>query len=181
MNTKIRIYILLLVLILGLSGIYIAYKIYPRPYLSYVEELSELYGLDELFIYAIIQTETHFDPNAVSRSGARGLMQIMEPTGLWAATELKIENYTADDLFDPYINMQIGTWYISRLIRNYDNNIDLALAAYNGGSGNVAKWLNNTQYSHDGQTLHTIPFKETHNYVIKVNFHYFVYRVLYFF
>ncbi|OON93691.1 MAG: lytic transglycosylase [Candidatus Epulonipiscioides saccharophilum] len=179
MITKKQIYALLFSLIFFCT--YIAYTLYPRPYYSYIKEIAKTYNINELFIYSIIQTESHFNANAISRSGARGCMQIMEKTGYWIAQELQIEDYEHSDLFNPYINIHIGSWYISRLIQNYQGNVNLALAAYNGGSGNVSKWLKDTRYSHDGRTLHTIPFAETRNYITKVNFHYLIYKILYFF
>ncbi|ONI43363.1 lytic transglycosylase [Candidatus Epulonipiscioides gigas] len=162
-----------------ISAIFTAYKLYPRPHFEYVKDVANLYDLDPLLIYSIIQTETHFDHLAVSRSGASGFMQIMEPTGRWIATELEIEDYEKKDLFNPYINIRMGSWYIARLIKNYKGNLNTALMAYNAGSGNVAKWLGDTRYSNDGKIIHTIPFKETKEYVEKVNFHYFVYDFLY--
>lgn len=156
-----------------------AYLLYPREYRQVVSEVSENYGLDPLFVYAIIRTESKFDAQAISRSGAKGLMQIMDTTGNWGAELCDIKNYSSDKLFDPRINIQIGCWYIDKLIKQYDGNIEMALAAYNAGSGNVAKWRSNTAYSSDGKTIHTIPFRETDNYVKRVKFVYAIYKLLY--
>ncbi len=163
------------ILIIGI----ISYRIYPNPYKDWVKQVAAHYEVDPLLIYAIIQTESRFKEDALSHSGAKGLMQIMNITGQWGADENNLENFTTDDLFNPFINIQIGTWYISRLINQYNGNLDVALAAYNAGSGNVAKWRANTNYSADGTTLHTIPFKETEQYISRVNFHYKVYKILY--
>ncbi|OON96881.1 MAG: lytic transglycosylase [Candidatus Epulonipiscium fishelsonii] len=157
----------------------IAFKIYPTPYREWVDYVSAYYEVDPLFVYAIIQTESNFDKNALSRSGAKGLMQIMDKTGKWGAEECGYENFKPHMLFDPETNIHIGTWYISKLIRQYEGNLDTALIAYNAGSGNVAKWKANTKYSKDGKTIKNIPFKETEEYVKKVQIHYKIYKLLY--
>ena len=64
-------------------------------------------------------------------------------------------------------------------MQEFDNNLDLVLAAYNAGSGNVSKWLQNREYSDDGSSLDRIPFEETENYLKKVNANYKVYRLIY--
>ena len=155
------------------------YTLYPKQYSQIVDEISNQYELDPLFVYAVIWTESKFDTNAVSRSGAKGLMQIMDTTGKWGAEICEIKNYSSEKLFDPSINIQIGCWYISKLIKQYEGDIEMALAAYNAGSGNVAKWKSNTAYSSDGKTIHTIPFRETDNYVKRVKFTYAIYKLLY--
>ncbi|OOB80002.1 MAG: lytic transglycosylase [Epulopiscium sp. Nele67-Bin001] len=175
MKYKRLILIILIILVVTKS----VYMLYPMPYKEYIFELADEYDLEPTLIYAIIQTETHFDYMAVSRSNAKGLMQIMDMTGEWGADELDIDDFTPEMLFNPYVNIRIGTWYIDKLISQYDANVDMALMAYNAGSGNVAKWLADTKYSSDGKTVHTIPFNETKNYIKKVNFHKRIYDLLY--
>ncbi|MEG0580487.1 MAG: lytic transglycosylase domain-containing protein, partial [Niameybacter sp.] len=149
------------------------------PYLNIVETYSDQYDLDPLFVYSVMKTESGYDPMAISRSGAKGLMQIMDKTGTWGAEECDILNYSNDKLFQPEVNIYIGCWYLARLMKQYEGDHQLVLAAYNAGTGNIAKWRANTLYSSDGNTLHTIPFKETEKYIQKVSFHYAVYRMLY--
>lgn len=110
-------------------------------------EASERYNVPKDLIKAIAKTESDFDPNATSGSGAQGLMQLMPAT----ARELGVT-----DAYDPYQNVMGGTKYISQLLNKYDGDVKLALAAYNAGSGNVAKYGG------------IPPFKETQNYVVKV-------------
>lgn len=71
------------------------------------------------------------------------------------------------DIFDPETNIRLGCWYLSKLYKEFGK-LDLVIAAYNGGSGNVKKWLENNEYSKDGENLHDIPFKQTSKYVEKV-------------
>ena len=102
-------------------------------------------------------------------------MQISDITRDWAMEELDMENI---DIFDPETNIMIGCWYLNKLYKEFGS-IDLVVAAYNGGSGNVRKWLNNNEYSNDGQILHNIPFEETSDYVRKVSKNYKKYNDIY--
>jgi soluble lytic murein transglycosylase len=106
-------------------------------------------------------------------------MQIVPTTGSWAAEKLGIEEYDDDSLYDPDINVKIGCWYISYLKKLFSEDMNLVLAAYNGGSGNVRKWLNDSRYSRDGKTLDKIPFNETKNFVDRVWHAYERYKKLY--
>ena len=76
--------------------------------------------------------ESSYDKTAISNKEARGLMQISPTTGQWAAEDLSIEDFSLDLLFEPEINIMIGTWYLNMLSDEFDHNIQLILAAYNG-------------------------------------------------
>jgi soluble lytic murein transglycosylase len=151
---------------------------YPIKYKDVVYEYSKEYGQDPFLVFSIIKTESNFNQNAISSKNARGLMQISEITARWAVDELNIENFELDDLYDIDLNIKIGTWYISKLINQFGN-LEVALAAYNAGSGNVTNWLNDNQYSYDSKSLYKIPFKETENYVNKVLNSFKIYTFLY--
>jgi soluble lytic murein transglycosylase len=166
----------IIVLCVGLGGCYFYYS---RPFKETVETCGKAYGVDPYLIYAVMKVESKFDHLAISPRGAKGLMQIMDKTGAWVAELMGMSLYSHDKLFDPNINIQIGSWYLSRLLRQYKGDRNLVLAAYNAGSGNVGKWLKNRDYSKDGKTLQQIPFPETAAYIKKVNFHYKMYRFLY--
>jgi soluble lytic murein transglycosylase len=87
-----------------------------------------------------------------------------------------IEDFQIEKLQNPDLNIKIGTWYLSSLLREFDNNTILALAAYNGGRGNVAKWLAQGRMQ---QNEDDIPFPETRNFVMRVKRSYKWYRRLY--
>lgn len=176
MKFKNTVIILLILIIIG--ALALIYLRYPLKYIKIVEEKSDKYNLDPALVMAVINVESHFNEKAVSNKGAKGLMQITEGTGLWASESIGINNYNDEKLFEPETNIEIGTWYLNKLIQQFDN-VDVALAAYNGGSGNVEKWLKDTRYSKDGKTLFEIPFTETKNYVSKVNNKYNIYRKIY--
>ncbi len=153
--------------------------IFPMKYKAQVFESAKRHNIDPLLIYSIMKAESKFDPNAISNRGAKGLMQIMDKTGEWAATELKRSDFTNDQLFIPEVNIDIGAWYVAKLEKQYEGDISTLLAAYNAGTGNVYKWRNNKEYSLDGVTLDYIPFGETRNYIEKVNRNLKIYRYLY--
>lgn len=112
------------------------------------QKASDTYGVPVCLLKAIAKQESNFDPNATSHSGARGIMQLMPET----AAGLGVT-----DAYDPQQNIMAGSKYISQLLEKYNGNINLALAAYNAGPGNVSKYGG------------IPPFKETQNYVVKVN------------
>lgn len=151
---------------------------FPVKYYDIIENYAEVYGVDPVLISSIINVESKFNKNAVSPVGASGLMQIMEPTAVWAAEEVGLQNFNYNEMiFDPEINIRLGTWYIDRLLNNYGE-LDVALAAYNAGSGNVSRWLTDPEFSEDNFTLFHIPFEETRWYVKKVNINMKIYSIL---
>jgi soluble lytic murein transglycosylase len=152
---------------------------FPLRYKQYVYNYSVANNIDPYLVFAIMKAESSFNPKALSKKGARGLMQITERTGKWGAESLKIEGYSKDKLYDPETNIKIGCWYLSTLMKEFDNNIDLVIAAYNGGSGNVTGWLKDSNYSKTGTSLDKIPFKETDAYLKKVKNYHSIYKGLY--
>lgn len=152
---------------------------YPLYFKEHIVEYAKEYRLPAPIVAAVIKTESNFDVFAESGKGARGLMQITPSTGSWIAEKLEIKNYNEDMLFDPEINIRFGCWYIRYLSDYYENNLTLAFAAYNGGRGNVDKWLENNELSKDGKNLDSIPFKETRNFVLRVNKNNNMYKKLY--
>lgn len=139
---------------------------YPREYAEYVEVYAEQYGVPETMIFAVIRTESGFDSGAVSHAGAVGLMQIMPDTFAWLTNEMLFDHLDEGMLYDPETNIKYGTYYLSRLYDRYGD-WELALAAYNGGQGNVDEWLEDPAYADGEGGLKEIPFRETRQYVKK--------------
>lgn len=134
----------------GFVAVSEAYRPLPATiaYNDAIAEAADLYNLDPNLIHAIIRAESAFNPFAVSRVGAQGLMQLMPAV----AEELAVL-----DPFDPRQNIFGGARYLRWLLDRNDGNVDLAVASYNAGPGAVARY-------------HGIPpYKETRNYVKKVN------------
>ncbi|MCR5177236.1 MAG: lytic transglycosylase domain-containing protein [Anaerovibrio sp.] len=138
---------------------------FPYHYRELVQQGSELYGVDEYIVVAVIKTESNFKNNAKSNHGAVGLMQLMPETALWISEEMHDHNYSPEELDMPERNIQYGSWYLARLLKDFHNNKVLALAAYNAGRGNVEEWMEKYGWGYDFSTVEAIPFKETELYV----------------
>ena len=173
--------IFVILLFLGI-GIFIGVKLinilYPMRYIDLVEKYSAKYNVDNILVYSVINAESRYRPMAKSSKGASGLMQLMETTANWGAEEIGLQNYNYSRIFEPEINIELGCWYLGKLLQQYNGDYKLTLAAYNAGSGNVAKWLADENYSSDGVTLKHIPFEETRNYIEKIEHYMQVYEIL---
>lgn len=155
-------------------------KLHPTDYSEIIAAASEEFDIPQYIIYATIKVESNFDSNAVSSAGAIGLMQMMPSTFEWLTGEEHLnENLSTKKLDDPEISIRYGTYYLSYLYKKFDYNWNNTFAAYNGGEGNVAKWLNNSEYSDLQGNLTSIPYRETANYVKKINKEIETYKKLY--
>lgn len=151
---------------------------YPQLFEKYVIKEAEEYKLDPALIWAVIREESHFRYDAVSKAGAIGLMQIMPATGKDIASRMGL-SITDNDLFKPEINIMLGAFYINSMMNMFNGDIDKALAAYNGGPGNVKKWLESGLMTSEEDFPTAISFSETQEYVTKVRNAYFIYKWLY--
>ena len=178
------VFIIILCVVAILFGVFriqdmVLKMIYPQKYAELVNQYAEENDLDPLLVFAIIKAESNFDEDVVSNSGAVGLMQLMESTAQEMADDLAIEIPTKEALFDPELNIQIGTYYFAYLLGIYEGNIYLALTAYNAGIGNVNTWIEEGTIREDGSDIENIPYKETNNYVRKIVRDYRIYQDLY--
>lgn len=150
-----------------------------KPYAEFVKEAADIYNIDENLIYSVMKVESKFKSYAISNRDAIGLMQILQPTADEIILEIHNDTITTK-LDNPKNNIHIGSKYLSNLLKRYDNNIGIAIAAYNAGIGNVNKWLENGIISkEDSSSLINIPFPETREYVNKVLRTYKIYNKLY--
>lgn len=152
------------------------YTCYPVRYMNLIQQHAG--RLDAAFICAVIHTESKFRTEVRSNKGAAGLMQITEPTALWMATEMDLNHYNSNRIYEPEVNIAIGCFFLNWLMDYYDNDITLVLCAYNAGIGNVNRWLSDKRYSSDGKTLSDIPFQETEQYVVRVENNQRIYNLL---
>lgn len=151
---------------------------YPLPYAGLVEEVGAEFGVDPLLVWAVMREESHFAPWAVSRAGACGLMQLMPATAAGAARALGL-TIDREDLFRPEVNLRLGTWYLARLLEACGHDIPQALAAYNGGLGNVRRWAGSPTFRGREGFPTAITFSETREYVARTAQSYLVYQYLY--
>jgi len=150
---------------------------FPLMYEELIFYYSAMRDLDPYWVMGLIRAESTFRSHVTSPVGASGLMQIMPSTGEWLAERMGIP-FDAAYLFEPDYNIRMGTYYLRLLIGLFEYP-DTVLAAYNAGMGNVGNWLEDERFSDDGATLHTIPFAETREYVVRVNRYTDIYRELY--
>jgi soluble lytic murein transglycosylase len=145
-----------------------------NPYEIYITEYSKRFAVDSLLIKIVMKKESNLNPEAVSNTGAVGLMQVMPKTALEIANKLNIADYSNKNLKEAKINIMFGTYYLKKLLNYYNNNLILALAAYNAGIGNVENW--HSKDPEIGKKICKIPFKETRYYVRSIIFIYKIYR-----
>lgn len=172
--------ILIGIIILNLSDIKekVLKIIYPIRYKEYVYKHSIDLDIDPLLTFSIIKTESNFNEKAESKSGAIGLMQLMEKTAKEQAEKLNID-YSLQILYKPEMNIILGLNYFNTLLDYYNQNYILAFTAYNAGLGNVQKWIQEGIIKEDGSDIENIPFKETNMYVRKIIKTYETYKKLY--
>jgi soluble lytic murein transglycosylase len=117
------------------------YLAYSLPYADLLSTEAARQGLDPLLLAALVRQESLFEPVAESWAGARGLAQVMPGTGQDIARALGFEDFVIDDLYRPAISLRFGAYYLGSQMERFDNQILVALAAYNGGPGNALQWL----------------------------------------
>lgn len=135
--------------------------LYPRPYRRDVLAQARAYNVSEHAIYALMRQESMFVERAVSRSGARGLMQIMPATGRWLAQRMGLQG---SDFTEPAVNIQMGAAFFADLMRSNAGDFRWAAIAYNGGPGNLRKWKRDLYRGDFYHFLESLPSEEARNY-----------------
>lgn len=147
--------------------------LYPLDYETEIKLYADEYDVDPVLVASMINVESRFSPKKVSHKGAIGLMQLMPSTAEEIAKKL---NRTYYDLFDPATNIEFGCYYLKYLTTQVGSELTVLLASYNAGFNNVNDWLTNKDYSDNGVTLIKTPYKETNDYIDKVNQNYKIYQ-----
>lgn len=142
---------------------------FPLRYKAEIRKYALACEVDPVLVASVIRAESKFKPDAISKKGAMGLMQVMPATAEYVAKMHDIDEY---DLANPCDNIRIGTLYLKYLLDKFGDT-RTAVMAYNAGEGNVARWLNGAE------RLTTTPFRETNRYVEKVMnaMNYYKYRI----
>jgi len=158
----------LLIIVFVVIGVNISFNNkFPLRYEKEIVKYSKEYDLEPEFVASVINTESAFNPDVVSTSGAMGLMQIMPSTAKYISNLMGEKEFRTEALFDPDTNINYGCYYLRYLISKFETK-KVSLSAYNAGEGNVSKWLKDKKYSDDGLDLKTMPYYETMNYVSKI-------------
>ncbi len=164
---------------LGDAPIYLRKKICPRHFSEIVETETREQDLEPHIIYSLMRQESLFEFDAVSWVGARGLTQIMPPTGRWIARRVGHRGFHLSHLLDPGTNVHFGVYYLSRQLDDFDGDLLRALAAYNGGPDNVKRWWKYGGTSDSDVFVEDIGFSETSDYVRRVYRYYRSYDEIY--
>jgi len=152
--------------------------LFPKAYWMDLKKWSVASGLDPYLVASLIRQESEFNPNAVSRANAVGLMQLLPKVGKGVAKQEKLKHYNSQQLFVPPVNLQLGTRYFRTMVDKFGS-LEYALAAYNAGSDRVGDWLGQAKYRDAPEFVESIPFTETREYVQAILRNANVYRQLY--
>lgn len=152
---------------------------FPLPFHGSLEKWSKEHGLDPFLFAGLVRQESEFNPRAVSPAGARGLSQVMPRTGRSLARQAGLRSFTTPMLFQPDVNLRLGTLYFRDLLRQHDGVVEYALASYNAGKSRTDAWQARGPFREMAEFIETIPFAETRNYVQAVLRNADTYRRLY--
>jgi soluble lytic murein transglycosylase len=153
--------------------------LFPRPYWTDLKKFSVANGLDPYLVASLVRQESEFNPAAVSRANAVGLMQLLPKTGKLVARQEQLRRYNPSQLYTPTVNLQLGTRYFRGMVDQFGGSFEYALAAYNAGSDRVEEWLGQGKYRDAQEFVESIPFTETREYVQAILRNASVYRQLY--
>ena len=152
--------------------------LFPKPYWPDLKKFSSQNALDPYLVASLIRQESEFNPGAVSRANALGLMQLLPKVGSAVAREEKLKHFSLEQLFTPEVNLQLGTRYFRQMVDKFGA-FEYALAAYNAGSNRVDDWLGQGKYRDPQEFVESIPFTETREYVQAILRNANVYRQIY--
>ena len=153
--------------------------LFPRPFWSELRRQAEANSLDPYLVASLIRQESEFNPGAVSHANAYGLMQLLPQVGRGEAREAHMRHFSVDSLLAPGVNLELGTHYFKEMVREYNGQVEYALAAYNAGSNRVDDWLQSGHYGDVAEFVESIPFTETREYVQAIMRNARVYQRLY--
>jgi soluble lytic murein transglycosylase len=180
-------FVLLIAVVLLITSNQFWRWMYPIEYQPVIQDTANRAQVDPLLVASVIRVESKFNSEDVSHAGAVGLMQLMPGTALWVAQMMHSNGddlrYAKGDslkqLANPQVNIEIGSWYIHYLIRQFNGNRVAAVAAYNGGPKRVGEWLSNGTWDGRLNTIGRIPVGETRHFVDRVFYNYDLYKRIY--
>lgn len=164
-----------------------SYLSYPLGFWLFLTQSSNETSIDPYLLAALIREESRFDQRAVSKAGAKGLMQVVPTTWDWISgqrNKIEIQNPKSKiqnnpDPFDPGENIARGSWYLRYLLNKFNRNMVAALTAYNAGPEAVSSWMKNAPEEPD-EFVEEIPYPETKGYVKRVLRSYMAYQKIYY-
>ncbi len=154
-------------------------RLYPKAFWKEVVSEAKAHGLSPYLLLSLIRQESAFNPRAVSRAGARGLMQLMPATARSVARQVRLRPVNLKMLFEPRRNIPLGTHFFAAQLRRFQGNRIFALAAYNAGPGRVDRWRQRWPTLPMDEFVEHIPIHETRLYVKLILRNILVYEYLY--
>ncbi len=153
-------------------------KLYPFYFSRYVEEMAAEFDVPEALIYSVIKKESAFEPEIISYANAYGLMQLLPGTASQLAPRLHMRFTSTRQLYEPETNIKMGTYYLSTLLKKFENNPVMALAAYNAGPHRVTRWRKIYPEKDSDLFMENIEFEQTRVYVRTCLKYYWLYKAI---
>jgi soluble lytic murein transglycosylase len=153
--------------------------VFPRPFWPQLSSDAQTNGLDPFLVASLIRQESEFNPGAVSRANAYGLMQLLPSVGKSLAKKEGDRHFNTNQLLNPATNLQLGTVDLRKSIDRYNGQIEYALAAYNAGDTPVRQWIELNDYKDIPEWVESIPYTETRDYVQSILRNREMYRAVY--
>ena len=169
--------VVVLIVLIFASAPFFLRGAFPIYYRELISEVASIHQLDPMLLAAVIQVESGFRPEVVSKKGALGLMQLMPETAAWLG-EQTAQAISPEDLLKPSVNMGLGAHYLKYLLDRFPTEY-AAFAAYNAGPTTARRWLEEGIWDGSYERTGQIPFAETRSYVRKVVIMHNLYSLLY--
>lgn len=164
---------------LFLSSNWVSRLLYPIRFTPEIRQIAQKYELDPFFVAAIIRVESNYEVKTVSRKGAFGLMQLMPDTSDWIIERGKFAEAYKQQLHDPAVSIELGSWYLNWMQKQFNGNMIAVIAGYNAGHGKVSQWLQNEEWDGTLSGVGDIPYGETRHYIQRVTYYHDIYKKLY--
>ena len=153
-------------------------KLYPLYFAEQVDSAATKFAIPQELIWSVIKKESAFESKVISYANAYGLMQLLPGTASQVAPQVGIPFNSTEQLFDPEINIEMGTYYLSSLLLRYDNNYVMALAGYNAGPHRVDRWKKTYDTADDDLFMENLEFEQTRAYVRTCLKFFWIYRAI---
>ncbi|HEU0252412.1 MAG TPA: transglycosylase SLT domain-containing protein, partial [Pyrinomonadaceae bacterium] len=153
--------------------------LYPAPFRASLVQHAASRNVDPRFVLAIARQESRFQADAKSVAAARGMMQFISATADQMAVQLKLQNFTQDDLYNPDTAILFGSQYLANLFQQFPDQPQAVAGSYNGGADNLARWIARSRSTEPDRYVPEIGFSQTKDYVYKVMSNYWTYQRLY--
>ncbi|HEY8227969.1 MAG TPA: transglycosylase SLT domain-containing protein [Pyrinomonadaceae bacterium] len=153
--------------------------LYPIPYRESLLRHAPSRNVDLRFVLSIARQESRFQADAKSAAAARGMMQFIVSTANEVATQLKLNNFSQDNLYDPDTAILFGSQYLGHLFQQFPNQPEAVAAAYNGGADNMGRWMSRSRSTEPERYVPEIGFSQSKDYVYRVMSNFWTYQQLY--